>query len=54
MLVLSVILIAVLYFPVSGGRPALPVSLPAAISLLSLPLSPPSAAPLAGPARLPV
>jgi hypothetical protein len=33
-------IIAVLYFPVSGGRPALPVPLPAAISLFSLPLFP--------------
>jgi hypothetical protein len=44
---LSDVLIAVLYFYVSGGREALPVPLPAAISLFSLPLShwwPPSGA----------
>jgi uncharacterized membrane protein YgaE (UPF0421/DUF939 family) len=36
----SVVLIAVLYFPVIGGRPALPVALLAAVSLFSLPMSP--------------
>jgi hypothetical protein len=52
----SLVLIAVLYFPDSGGRPALPVPLPAAISLFSLPLSPlPGEWGAArGPARLPV
>jgi hypothetical protein len=36
MLLLSVMLSAVLYFPVSGGRPALQVPSPAAISVFSL------------------
>jgi hypothetical protein len=35
----SFVIIAVLYFHVSCGRPALPAPLPAAISLLSFPLS---------------
>jgi hypothetical protein len=40
-------LLAVLYFPVSGGRPALPVPSPAAISLLLTSLVS-TAAPLMG------
>jgi hypothetical protein len=36
----TIVLIAVLYFPVSCGREALPVPLLAAISLFSLALSP--------------
>jgi hypothetical protein len=35
-LVVSVVLLAVIYFHVSGGRPALPVPSPAATSLMSL------------------
>jgi hypothetical protein len=41
---------AVIYFPVSGGRPALPVPSPAAISLLLISLVTTSG-PLVGPTR---
>jgi hypothetical protein len=43
-------LLVVLYFPVSGGRPALPVPSPAAISLFLTALVTTSD-PLVGPAR---